>query len=151
MIQRYEASGNGAGQLDEDMQLGESDVDTSAGGNEEYHKSWGHYNPELAATKGGDDRRSFLQAGDTANILYWWHVLDALDLVKMTCVKFNEKFAASSDKKVASVSQNTKRSSQDSSIFVDLSRSMDDYTKTRQADQLLRKKEQIIQQEDQLL
>ena len=96
IINNYGKSGAGAGELDDDEQL--QDGDSSGSGNQ----YWGHFDIDLARTKGGDDRANFLR-GDPPDVLFWWHVLDELDLLQMTCVKFNLELAASSDRKIASV------------------------------------------------
>eukprot|EP00980_Cylindrotheca_fusiformis_P004425 scaffold945_cov82-Cylindrotheca_fusiformis.AAC.10 len=103
IIRDYGRSGAGAGELDDDEQIEDGD---STGSGPQY---WGHFDLDLAKTNGGgDDRGSFLK-GDPPDVLYWWHVLDELDLLQMTCVKFNQNLAASSDQKVGSVSSTTKK------------------------------------------
>lgn len=56
---------------------------------------FGHFNLDLALTKSGDDRANFLQRNPT-DVLYWWHILDVLDLITMVCVKLNIELRAES-------------------------------------------------------
>lgn len=73
----WEASGNGEGQR------APSDQD------------WGHY--DASNVIDGASPRSFMQAGDTSDLLYWWHVLDEYQLLHFTASVFTDAVAASAD------------------------------------------------------
>ena len=94
ICRRYDASGNGRGMADEFFQLGEEATDL--------HVKWGKFDLEAAQINGGDDRASFLR-GKPSDILYWWHVLDTLDVLQATCVMFNKEVGASSMERPTSI------------------------------------------------
>mmetsp|Transcript_26421 Transcript_26421/g.38891 ORF Transcript_26421/g.38891 Transcript_26421/m.38891 type:complete len:496 (-) Transcript_26421:208-1695(-) len=73
IIGRYEQSGNGSNLYDTDT---EDDI-------YEGHPQWGRYNQQRAIRKNGDDRSSFLKNAGS-DLLYWWHILDAYDLLHVT-------------------------------------------------------------------
>ncbi|GAX11970.1 hypothetical protein FisN_8Lu068 [Fistulifera solaris] len=54
---------------------------------------FGHFDLEKAMRSGGDDRKDYLGKNPT-DILYWWHVLDELELITMMCVKLNQDLRA---------------------------------------------------------
>lgn len=72
----WEQSGNGEGQREMDDQ------------------DWGHYDSN---TLDGKAQKHFLQAGDTTDLLYWWHILDEEKLLNFTANVFPQVVAASSD------------------------------------------------------
>jgi hypothetical protein len=77
IIQRYELSGNGDGQLTND------DDDT-------------HNNPPaFNATNciGGDTKAAFLAAGEGTDVLYWWHVLEIEGMLQYTTSSLAESGA----------------------------------------------------------
>lgn len=88
-VRRYNASGNGSDVADDGYQLSEN------GSDDEVHVKWGHFNYDLAMTKGGDNRQNFLSNYPT-NVLYWWHVLDNYEVLQYTCVVFNSECGAKS-------------------------------------------------------
>ena len=73
ICKRYERSGNGAGQLDSDVEDNEM----------ENALSFGRFNSVIARLKGGDDRQSFL-LHEPVDLLYWWDVLDRHNLIHFT-------------------------------------------------------------------
>jgi hypothetical protein len=103
LLRNYSKSGNGAVVADEMYQLGEEDPD------EEFDASYGHFDLELALTKdGGDDRKNFLN-GKPTDILYWWKVLDDLQLITLTCVAMKKELGASSSKRPTSIAALSKQ------------------------------------------
>lgn len=93
ICKRYEKSGNGAGQLDED---GDEVRDGSG-------QNFGRFNLELANLKGGDDRQNFLNH-EPLDLLYWWDVMDQHNLIHFTTAQLRGCNAANSDEVPASTS-----------------------------------------------
>jgi hypothetical protein len=86
ICKRYEKSGDGAGQLDDDG-------DEAC--NEE--ENFGHFNMELATLMGGDDRQNFLNH-DPIDLLYWWDIMDHHHLtIHFTTAQLRGDHAVSSD------------------------------------------------------
>ena len=88
VLRKYQASGRGSTNVAEKYQLGDMTDD-------EIHVKWGHFDSELAETEGGDDRQDYL-GGKPTDILYWWAILDELDIIQATCVVFKKIYGASS-------------------------------------------------------
>ena len=96
----YMRSGNGANNAAEMYQIGEGDniyVDSTI------TAKFGHFDLEMAEQQGGDDRSNF-NGRNPSDVLYWWHVLDQLDLVTMVCVKLNQELGANCHSPPLSVS-----------------------------------------------
>lgn len=101
MLQNYNQSGNGAIIVDDMYQIGDDNNPEPT----EFHAKYGHFDLELAMTKeGGDDRKNFLN-GQPTDLLYWWHILDQLDLITMTCVAMKEELGATSGKHFLSIAE----------------------------------------------
>jgi predicted nucleotidyltransferase len=97
LLRDYSKSGNGAVNADEMFQLGEEDPD------DDVNASYGHFDLELAMSKeGGDDRKNFLR-GRPTDILYWWKVLDDLQLITLTCVAMKKELGATSSSRPQSI------------------------------------------------
>jgi len=88
VLRKYQESGRGSTNVAEKYQLGDMTDD-------EIHTKWGHFDSELAETEGGDDRQDYLHGAPT-DILYWWAILDELDIIQATCVVFKKIYGASS-------------------------------------------------------
>jgi hypothetical protein len=98
-LRDYNKSGNGAVIADEMFQLGEEDPD------DDVNASYGHFDLELARDKeGGDDRKNFLR-GRPSDILYWWKVLDELQLITLTCVAMKKELGAASSSRPTSIAE----------------------------------------------
>jgi hypothetical protein len=83
ICKRYNQSGNGSNRasVDEDGNLPES---------------FGHFDPNtLEVQERGDDRHCFLHNQPT-DLLYWWHVLDQLQLLHFTTAKLRGTCAINS-------------------------------------------------------
>jgi hypothetical protein len=99
LLRDYNKSGNGAVIADEMFQLGEEDPD------DDVNASYGHFDLDLARSKeGGDDRKNFLR-GKPSDILYWWKVLDELQLITLTCVAMKKELGASSSSRPTSIAE----------------------------------------------
>jgi hypothetical protein len=92
----YEASGNGAGQMDSDVEEGDDDNEEAGGEGRENEFSFGRYNAEKARMKGGDDRQCFLKH-NSVDLLYWWDVLDRNDLIHFTTAQLRGANVVTSD------------------------------------------------------
>jgi hypothetical protein len=95
IIRNYNASGNGSANVAEEYQVtlpGDDNVDEVANNKKNLY---GYFDIEQANLEGGDDRRNFLN-GMPSDLLYWWQVMQDLDILQATCVVFNREFAASS-------------------------------------------------------
>ena len=103
MIKNYNASGNGS-----DMAKHDCDED-GMGGEEESQENFGRFNRELAKKRAelkgqddlllvdGDDRSSFLVM-NTVDLLYWWDVMDELEMIFVFMGKLHDGVNSSSDK-----------------------------------------------------
>jgi hypothetical protein len=98
ILRKYHASGNGTIIVDDSLQLGEDDPEEDG----DLPLNYGHFDLEQANTKGGDDRKNFL-CGKPSDILYWWHVLDDLQVITMTCVALKKGIGVTSDKRPQSI------------------------------------------------
>ena len=105
VLRKYDKSGNGATNAAELYQLGEGE---GAWTDEEIHAKWGHFDADLAESNGGDDREDYLN-GQPTDILYWWAVLDKLDLLQATCVVFKRELAAGTIEQPTSVAELTRK------------------------------------------
>jgi hypothetical protein len=92
VVRAYEKSGNGSDIPRDNFELDEEGL---ADEEEEIDKAWGHYDSEAAELQGGDNRKNFLR-GNPSDVLYWWHVLDELQLLTVTCVMFKRTAGADS-------------------------------------------------------
>jgi hypothetical protein len=124
LIRDYEASGMGTDKADDMYQLGEGE-DTWEDEDGEIHKKYGHFNLDIAIINGGDDRKNFLR-GRPSDILYWWHVLDSLDMITMACAMFKKGIGASSDTKPPPVSDTA-------SLATSNGQEIDDVTRKRKS------------------
>jgi hypothetical protein len=83
ICKRYEMSGNGCGQLDDD----ENEIDG---------QQFGRVNIELCRMKGGDDRHNFL-LHEPVDLLYFWDIMDRHDLIHFTTAQLRGANVATSD------------------------------------------------------
>jgi len=97
ILRRHHQSGNGTVIADDAMQLGDYDDDDV-----DLPVNYGHFDLEQANTKGGDDRQNFLN-GKPSDLLHWWHVLDELQVITMTCVALKKGIGVTSDKRPRSI------------------------------------------------
>ena len=103
LIRRYNVSGNGS-----DMAKFDEDTDNEEEEIIEDEDTYGRFNearairrsscrtkerPDLQTTN-GDDRASFL-LHQPPDLLYWWHVMDKLNLLFFTMCKMNDNNSAS--------------------------------------------------------
>jgi hypothetical protein len=115
VLRDYEKSGNGAVNADEMYQLGDEAPD------EEITAHYGHFDLEKALTAGGDDRKNFLR-GKPTDVLYWWKVLDELQVITLTCVAMKKELGADSNTRPISIAalnkqkKNRKRKSINESV-----------------------------------
>ena len=103
MIKNYNASGNGS-----DMAKHDCDED-GVGSEEESQENFGRFNRELAKKRAvlmgqddlllvdSDDRSSFLVM-NTVDLLYWWDVMDELEMIFVLMGKLHDGVNLSSDK-----------------------------------------------------
>ena len=102
----YEQSGNGDGMR-------------HSGGNDDDEPE-GEYN--LKNCMEGDNRRSFLLAGDTSNLLYWWEVLDEEGMLDYTLSVLPIDVGGNSETVPSAIttSSSAKRTKDDQKIINDL-------------------------------
>jgi hypothetical protein len=90
ICKRYNQSGNGSNQLDEDGEEVEKADE----------RAFGRVCLELAKQKGGDDRSNFLKH-DPVDLLYYWDVMDRHDLIHFTTAQLRGPNAVSSESRPA--------------------------------------------------
>lgn len=104
VLRKYTQSGNGA--VNADQMYDCTQIEKNSDGEEEddyyseideipVNAAYGHFDLDQARTNGGDDRKDFMSGKDTSNILYWWHVLDELQLLTLTCVAMRKELGVS--------------------------------------------------------
>lgn len=90
ICKRYDQSGNGSNQLDEDGEEVEKADE----------RAFGRVCLELARQKGGDNRSNFLKH-DPVDLLYYWDVMDRHDLIHFTTAQLRGPNAVSSESRPA--------------------------------------------------
>ncbi|KAG7367606.1 hypothetical protein IV203_030277 [Nitzschia inconspicua] len=70
--------------------------------------NFGYVDLEKAMREGGDDRKDYLGDNPT-DILYWWHVLDELELLGMLCTMFRRGVGCNSSTPCIPISKLIKR------------------------------------------
>ena len=101
VLRAYSKSGNGAVNADEMYQLGDEE-------DEEFTAHYGHFDLDRALVEGGDDRKNFLR-GKPTDVLYWWKVLDELQLITLTCVAMRKELGADSSSRPVSIAELTSK------------------------------------------
>jgi hypothetical protein len=101
IIRNYNRSGNGACNAAEKYQfIGDEEdkvEDTELIDDQEDGGKYGHFDLDQAMQEGGDDRKNFLdRLGYPPDVLYWWQVLQDLDILQATCAIFNRELGVSS-------------------------------------------------------
>ena len=100
IIRNYNRSGNGAQNAAEKYQFigdEEDKVDETESNEDKDGDKYGFFNLDKAMQEGGDDRKNFLdRLGYPSDVLYWWQVLQDLDILQATCAIFNRELGVSS-------------------------------------------------------
>jgi hypothetical protein len=120
IIHAYMLSGNGSDMAkfdgDTDDEADDEEANEDGGTEAEYY---GHFNRERSIRRAerreitlidGDDRGSFLR-GDSVDLLYWWAMLDEIDLLHFFMGKLSEDLSSSSNKTPNETSRKNKDSS----------------------------------------
>jgi hypothetical protein len=104
IIHTYMLSGNGSdrAKFDDDMD-DEADEDEAKDDGDAEAEYYGHFNRERSIRRAerrgitlidGDDRGSFLR-GDSVDLLYWWAMMDEIDLLHFFMGKLSEDLSSS--------------------------------------------------------